>query len=54
MAKGVLYVPGKYCYPAEGVPRRANVLGLLFGVPGCETIVRGVAALGRAIRKTRR
>ncbi len=47
--EGVLYIPGAACYPAEGRPIPANVLRLSFGIPSCEAIRRGVAALGRAI-----
>jgi 2-aminoadipate transaminase len=51
VAEGVLYVPGEYCYPAEGQPRPRHMLRLSFGVPSCEGIRRGVQALARAIRR---
>ncbi len=51
VAEGVLYVPGEYCYPPEGRPPRKNMLRLSFGIPSCESIRRGVEALGRAIRQ---
>ncbi len=47
--EGVLYVPGHYCYPPEGEPMARNALRLSFGIPSCEAIRRGVAALARAI-----
>ena len=45
VAEGVLYVPGKYCYPAEGCPRPDNRLRLSFGCQSCEGLRRGVEAL---------
>jgi 2-aminoadipate transaminase len=53
VAEGVLYVPGEYCYPAEGRPRLRNRLRLSFGAVSNEAIVRGVQALARAIRQVR-
>lgn len=50
VAAGVLYVPGEYCFPREGVPVRRNSIRLSFGVQNEPGIVRGIAALGRAIR----
>jgi 2-aminoadipate transaminase len=51
-AAGVLYVPGEYCYPGEGV-RKTNSLRLSFGVQTPPQIRRGMellaAAIGRAI-----
>lgn len=49
VARGVLYVPGEYCFAAEGAPQRRNTIRLSFGVPGIEAIEEGVAALGQAI-----
>lgn len=48
VAKGVLYVPGQYCYPVEG-PQHANTLRLSFGVPSVENIRKGVQLLSEAI-----
>jgi 2-aminoadipate transaminase len=45
---GVLYVPGEYCYPAEG-PRQTNTIRLSFGVQPAEKIRQGMAALAEAI-----
>jgi 2-aminoadipate transaminase len=50
--EGVLYVPGAYCFPAEGEPARADRIRLSFGVPSAENIRRGIAALARAIGRT--
>lgn len=47
--EGVLYVPGEYCYPPEGRPVAKNTVRLSFGIPSCEAIRRGVAALARAL-----
>ncbi len=49
--EGVLYIPGELCFPAEGACRSTAGLRLCFGIPSTEQIRRGVAALGRAIRK---
>jgi 2-aminoadipate transaminase len=46
---GVIYVPGRYCYPNEGEPARDNMIRLSFGVQSAENIRRGVAALAGAI-----
>jgi 2-aminoadipate transaminase len=51
VAEGMLYVPGKYCYPAEGQPRPDNRLRLSFGCQSRDGLRRGVEALGRAIRQ---
>ncbi len=51
MEEGVLYVPGQYCFPLEGEPAHANTMRLSFGVPTCENIEKGMAALARAIRR---
>jgi 2-aminoadipate transaminase len=50
--EGVLYVPGEYCYPAEGEPVRRNRVRLSFGVQNADNIRRGIEALGRAIRRS--
>jgi 2-aminoadipate transaminase len=50
VAEGVLYVPGEYCYPAEGLPRPKNTLRLSFGSQPSRQLRRGVEALARAIR----
>jgi len=48
--EGVLYVPGEYCYPGDGRLTKKNMLRLSFGIQCCESIRRGVEALGRAVR----
>lgn len=50
LAEGVLYVPGEYCFPAEGEPMRTNSIRLSFGVQSAERIRSGIEALARAIR----
>jgi 2-aminoadipate transaminase len=47
--RGVLYVPGEYCYPEEGADRPRNMIRLSFGVPPEAAIEEGIAALGQAI-----
>jgi 2-aminoadipate transaminase len=47
---GVIYVPGRYCYPNEGETPRDNTIRLSFGVQSPEKIKRGIAALAEAIR----
>ena len=47
--RGVLYVPGQYCFPSEGQPVENNHIRLSFGVQSPENIRRGVEALGDAI-----
>ena len=48
VAEGVLYLPGECCFAGPSPPK--NLLRVSFGVPDCESIVRGIEALGRAIR----
>ena len=48
--EGVLYVPGEYCYPHEGVPVEKNSLRLSFGIQDRASLRRGVEALARAIK----
>jgi 2-aminoadipate transaminase len=47
--EGVLYVPGEYCYPADVRSPKKNMIRLSFGIQSCESIRRGIEALGRAI-----
>jgi 2-aminoadipate transaminase len=49
--RGVLYVPGEYCFPNEGQPVEKNHIRLSFGVQSPDNIRRGVEALGDAIRE---
>jgi len=52
LEKGVLYVPGCYCYPAEGHPPANNQIRLSFGAQSSERIERGMQLLSDAIRET--
>ncbi len=52
MDAGVIYVPGRYCYPGEGERPRDNTIRLSFGVQSAANIRRGVEALAGAIRTT--
>ena len=49
--EGVLYVPGEYCYPRDRRSPRKNMIRLSFGIQSCQSIRRGIEALGRAIRQ---
>jgi 2-aminoadipate transaminase len=49
--QGVLYVPGEYCHPREGLPPRRHCIRLSFGVQSCEGIALGMQALARAIKR---
>jgi 2-aminoadipate transaminase len=49
--KGVLYVPGHYCYPPEGEPIAKNTMRLSFGVQSVDGIDDGVSRLMSAVRE---
>jgi 2-aminoadipate transaminase len=49
--RGVLYVPGEYCFPSEGQSVESNHIRLSFGVQSPDNIRRGVEALGQAIHE---
>ena len=49
--EGVLYVPGQYSFPDEGIRPRRNTMRLSFGVQTTERIQLGMEALGRAIQQ---
>lgn len=51
LAEGVLYVPGEYCYPAEGQARPRNMLRLSFGAVTGQELREGLRALATAIRQ---
>ena len=51
VCKGVLYVPGEYCYASEGEPVERNTMRLSFGVKSCEEIQQGMESLADAIRE---
>lgn len=46
---GMLYVPGEYCFAAEGEPVERNTMRLSFGVQSCERIREGINALATAL-----
>ena len=48
---GMLYVPGEYCFPAQGVPPKKNCMRLSYGVQSCENIVLGIQSLAKAIQQ---
>ena len=48
---GVLYVPGHYCFPAEGEPVQRNSIRLSFGVQSPDRIRSGIRLLAQAIRQ---
>ena len=52
LEKGVLYVPGCYCYPVEGCPQAHDHIRLSFGVQPPERIEHGMQLLADAIRET--
>ncbi|MFT7639931.1 MAG: 2-aminoadipate transaminase, partial [Pirellulaceae bacterium] len=47
---GVLYVPGQYCFAANGAKVQRNTIRLSFGVQSCENIREGIRLLAEAIR----
>jgi len=51
LAEGMIYVPGAYCYPAEGAPAAKNLIRLSFGVQTPENIRRGMQGLAKAIQQ---
>jgi 2-aminoadipate transaminase len=47
--RGVLYVPGEFCFAAEGEKLRPNTMRLSFGVQSAENIRKGISLLAAAI-----
>ena len=47
--RGVLYVPGEFCFPTEGAAIQKNSMRLSFGVQQEEPIAQGIRILGEAI-----
>ena len=47
--RGMLYVPGQYCFPTEGVPGKTNTIRLSFGVQSPDRIHEGIASLAAAV-----
>ncbi len=52
--QGVLYVPGEYCYPGEGLPVQKNTIRLSFGIQCRFGLRRGIESLARAIKSVLR
>lgn len=51
LEEGMLYVPGQYCYPREGISARRNMIRLSFGVQSPARIRQGMEALARAVAR---
>ncbi len=49
--EGMLYVPGQFCYPAEGMGVRHNTIRLSFGVQPAPRINEGIQKLAGAIAR---
>jgi 2-aminoadipate transaminase len=49
--RGVLYVPGQYCFPKCGVPVAENTIRLSFGVEQPERLRDGMRLLSECIRE---
>ena len=47
--EGMLYVPGQFCFPAEGEPVQRNTIRLSFGVQSAERIREGIEKLANAL-----
>jgi 2-aminoadipate transaminase len=54
IAEGMLYVPGQYCFPADGEQVRLNHIRLSYALQSPQGIEKGIAALARALRQTLR
>ena len=50
MDEGIFYVPGEYCFAAEGEPIQKNTIRLSFGVQDDDGIRQGVESLARALQ----
>ncbi len=51
LEQGVLYVPGEYCYPAEGASIQRNTMRLTFGVQTPSRIAEGIELLAKSLRR---
>lgn len=49
--RGVLYVPGQYCFPSMGTPVQENTIRLSFGVESSERIADGIRILSGCIQE---
>jgi 2-aminoadipate transaminase len=50
--RGVLYVPGQYCFPSKGTAVHENTIRLSFGVESAERIADGIRILSLCIQET--
>jgi 2-aminoadipate transaminase len=48
--RGMLYVPGVYCFPEQGETPRTNAMRLSFGVQSCRRIRQGIQLLHEAVQ----
>ena len=51
LEEGMLYVPGQFCFPAEGEVVQRNTIRLSFGVQPAERIREGIEKLANALRR---
>ena len=51
LEEGMLYVPGQFCFPAEGEVVQRNTIRLSFGVQPAERIREGIEKLAIALRR---
>jgi len=51
LKEGVLYVPGEYSFPEQGIRREENWMRLSFGVLEPELLSKGVELLAKSIRR---
>ena len=49
LEEGMLYVPGQFCFPAQGEPVQRNTIRLSFGVQSAERIREGMEKLATAL-----
>lgn len=48
--RGVLYVPGEFCFPEQGAPIKRNTMRLSFGVQTPAGIEKGIRLLAETVR----
>jgi 2-aminoadipate transaminase len=53
LQRGMLYVPGVYCFPESGEPPQTNAMRLSFGVQSCPRIRQGIQLLHEAVEDVR-
>lgn len=54
VTRGVLYVPGQYCFPDDELADQENTIRLSFGVESPERISEGIRILAESIKETLR